>query len=199
MRNYLSENRKTIYNRIRTGNDVYSLASYIHEQNRILRTTISRLYDECISDAAQASASAHLNITGIHSNRFEHDETYQVLNNGQKLFLSEICEEHRQFCERMMKSLRLRSVIYCLENLPDSYREILIEYYIDQKRCYEIPSAGKGTSQSSRDRGKKAALKALCAEYNRYITTNKNLSVMVSSLEDTIDDFKSYIDERFLF
>ena len=199
MGDYLSANRTAIYNCISTGNEIYPLASYIHEQNQQLKTTISRLYDECITDVAQASISAHMNPTGIHSNRFEHDETYQILSSGQKLFLSEIREEHRQFCERMLKRLRLHSVVYCLEDLPDSYREILIEFYIDRKRCYEISSAGKGSSQSSRDRGKRAALKELCNKYNRYITTNENLPVIISSLEDTINDFKSYVDDRFWF
>lgn len=199
MGDYLSKNRKAINKWINSGNEIYSLASYIHEQNRKLRITIDSLYSECISDAAQASSAAHLNESGIHSNRFEHDETYQVLSNGQKLYLSEIREEHRQFCERMMKNLRLRSIIYCLESLPDSYREILIEFYIDRKFSYEIPSVGKGTSQSSKERGKKAALDALCAEYNHYITTNENIPVMINSLKDTIKDFQNYIDERFLF
>ena len=199
MGDYLSENRKAICDRIHSGYKTYSMAAYIYEQNQHLHQAIDDLYNECIRDAALASTSAHLNNSGVHSNRFEHDETYQILSSGQKLFLSSIREEHRQFCERMLKNIRLRTVIYCLKSLPDSYQEILIEYYIDQKRCYELSTAGKGNSQSSKDRGKRAALKALCDKYNQYITNNENLPVMIHSMEDTIQDFRNYIDERFLF
>lgn len=199
MGDYLSDNRMAIRNKIRSGKRMSSFSSFIHDQNKQLRKAIDDLYKDCIIESAQTSISSHMNPSGVHSNRFEHDEIYQTISGGQKLFLSSIQEEHRQYCERMLKNLHLQTVIYCLENLPDSYQEILIEFYIDQKRCYELSSAGKGTSQSSKDRGKKTALRELCAEYNHYITTNENLPVIINSIENTIADFQNYIDKRFLF
>ena len=199
MGNYLSDNRIAINEKLSPGEKMTSFSSFILDQNKQLRETIDDLYRDCINVAVQTSISSHIDPAGVQSNRFEHDEIYQTISGGQKLFLSSIQEEHRQYCERMLKNLHLQTVIYCLENLPDSYQEILIEFYIDQKRCYELSSAGKGTSQSSKDRGKKTALRELCAEYNHYITTNENLPVIINSIENTIADFQNYIDKRFLF
>ena len=41
------------------------------------------------------STASHMNITGVRSNRYEHDETYQILREGQQMFLASIGDSYQ--------------------------------------------------------------------------------------------------------
>lgn len=200
MRKYLKDNRIDI------GKPEYEEDSFFRRFNLFFRdetisfrNSVADLYENCITSAAYSGTGPHYEITGVHGSRNSFDGMYNRMAETQKVFLYSFRESQSQYSRRILNKIQLMSVICCIYNLKNDYRVVIKDYYVDEKMTSDLKKVGAGASQSTFDRLKKRAIRQLTEDYNFYITTNENILNMVSSLEKTTEDYKNYIDERFMF